>query len=175
MPSGVFVYVEAHEDFDDYGTMGIAPHYEAPLLEAAIPATQHAERIRGELELASLSHSAAPKLDLAAGPAGASGVQVTPPDPLLRDEIDPIPLEFDSEAAKGQGLMGALKNASRFFKFTTLTLFGVLLLWPQAVGVPKVYGNRLTSPVANGGLVVSVSPESLSYGEDSAPHAELSS
>ena len=175
MPSGVFLYVEAHEDFDDYGTMGIAPRYEAPLPEATIPATGQAPRIRGNLELASLSLSAAPRLDLPAGPAGASGVQVTPPSPLLRDEIDPIPLEFDSEAAKGQGLMGALKNASRFFKFTTLTLFGVLLLRPQAVGVPKVYGTRLTSPVTNGGLVVSASPESLSYGEDSAPRAELSS
>jgi hypothetical protein len=89
--------------------------------------------------------------------------------------VDPIPLEFDSEAAKGQGIMGALKNASRFFKFTTLTLFGVLLLWPQMCGVPKVYGNSFTPPVANGGLVSSVTPESLSYGEDSAPRAELSS
>jgi hypothetical protein len=175
MPSGVFLYVEAHEDFEDYGTMGIAPHYEAPLLEPAIPATRHTPSIRGNLELARLSLSAAPRLDLPAGPAGASGVQVTPPSPLLRDEVDPIPLEFDSEAAKGQGIMGALKNASRFFKFTTLTLFGVLLLWPQMCGVPKVYGNSFTPPVANGGLVSSVTPESLSYGEDSAPRAELSS
>jgi hypothetical protein len=175
MPSGVFVYVEAHEDFDDYGTMGIAPRYEAPLLEPLIPATEYTPRIHGELEWARLWPSAAPRLDLAAGPAGASGVQVTPPSPLLRDEIDPIPLDFDSEAAKGQGIMGALKNASRFFKFTTLTLFGALLLWPQAVGVPKEYGNRLTSPLTKGRLVVSVTPESLSYGEDSAPRAELSS
>jgi hypothetical protein len=89
--------------------------------------------------------------------------------------VDPIPLEFDAEAAKGQGLMGALKNASKFFKFTTLTLFGVLLLWPQVCGVPKLYGNRFTSPLTKGRLVVLVTPESLSYGENSAPRAELSS
>ncbi len=175
MPSGVFVYVEAHEDFEDYGTMGIAPRYEAPLLEPLIPATEYTPGIRGNLESARLWPSAAPWLDLAAGPAGASGVLATIPSPLLRDEIDPIPLDFDSEAAKGQGIMGALKNASRFFKFTTLTLFGVLLLWPQVCGVPKEYGNGLTSPLTKGRLVVSVTPESLSYGEDSAPHAELSS
>ena len=175
MPSGVFVYVEAHEDFEDYGTMGIAPRYEAPLLEPLIPATEYTPHIRGELEWARPSYSAAPTLDLPAGPAGASGVQVTPPTPLLRDEVDPIPLEFDAEAAKGQGLMGALKNASKFFKFTTLTLFGVLLLWPQVCGVPKLYGNRFTSPLTKGRLVVLVTPESLSYGENSAPRAELSS
>jgi hypothetical protein len=130
MPSGVFVYFEAHEDFDDYGTMGVAPSYEAPLLNPLIPAVELRLSFGGDADCPYFMAPVGLEHNLGANAAGAFEFCVTPPRPLLQDGVDPIPVEFDprrAEAGKSQGLVGALKTASRFFKLTTLGVPGLML------------------------------------------------
>jgi hypothetical protein len=130
MPSGVFVYFEPHEDFEDFGTMGVAPSYEAPLLNPLIPGVELRMSFRGDVDCPYFMAPVGLEHNLAANAAGAFEFRVTPPRPLLQEGVDPIPVEFDpqrAEAGKSQGLVGALKTASRFFKFTTLGVPGLML------------------------------------------------
>jgi hypothetical protein len=130
MPSGAFVYFEAHEDFDDYGTMGVSPSYEAPLLDPLIPTIELRLHFGGDVDCPYFMDPIGLEHNLAASAAGAFEFEITPARPVLQAGVDPIPEEFDprlAEAAKNQGLVGALKTASRFFKFTTLGVSGLML------------------------------------------------
>jgi hypothetical protein len=139
MPSGVFRYVEAHEDFEDYGTMGMAPRGEAPLPNPVIPAAEHRISFSEDVDCPYFMPPIGLTHDLSARPAGAFEFRVTPPRPLLEEGVDPIPVEYDprlAEAGKSQGLVGALKSASRFFKFTALGVPGLMLLSALLGGAP---------------------------------------
>jgi hypothetical protein len=132
MPSGVFRLVEAHEDFEDYGTMRVAAQGDEPPLPGPRLPVSALAKAGKDLGSADLFPAHAPAPDLGSRPIEAVALHFAPQRPEMAGEVAPIPVEFDpalAEAGKGKmdPLVGAIKNASRFFKFMVLGVPGLVL------------------------------------------------
>ena len=134
MPSGLFAPLEAHEDFDDYGTMKMAPGHEARILDTAFPETGYTESFGGDLSYIYLLPVGPPRLDLRRELSVAPAMTMAPGKPELPGGMETIPEEYDpalAEAGKRKGIepfVGAFKSASRFFKFMVFCVAGLLAL-----------------------------------------------
>lgn len=126
MPWGVFTPIEAHDDFEDYGTMTMAPRYEARILDPAIPGVRRAATYGGDVSYERSLPFPPPSPHGGRTPIGASVLEMTTRRVEMPPAVDAIPEEFDPalvEAARRKGiepLVGAFKSASKFFKFTVL-------------------------------------------------------
>ncbi len=141
MPDGLWVPLEGLEDLDDYGTMRLAAPAGACPVRTVMPVSKRLTGIRGTLASADLIHPAPRLVDRTPRTSAIDYKAVTIRPQLPDGWVDTIPAEFnasDVEAARSQNwepLVGAVRSASRFFKFMCLAL----LLWTGA-GNPASQG-----------------------------------
>jgi hypothetical protein len=121
MPAPVFVPFDYQEDHDDYGTGNMVGGAGPCPVRMIMPESKHVG-IAGKLGSADLIAPAATVADHIPRTSGFD-YRILPLAPHLPDGwVDTIPADFESvAAARGQSwvpLAGAIKSASRFFKFT---------------------------------------------------------
>jgi hypothetical protein len=134
MPEAVFLPPGEHEDFEDSRTMRIAPGFGACPVRMLMPASKPRSVFTGTLGTAGLLRHEA---GAAVGTVRAAAFDYKIPlfRPHLPDGwVDTVPVEFDAAAAEAareqnwEPLVGAIKNATRFFKFMCLGVMGLLVL-----------------------------------------------
>lgn len=134
MPEAVFVPPDELEDFEDFRTSRIGPGYDSCPVRMVMPVSQPVRDFSLRLPAADLLRTEAAAVTGTAR-AAAFDYKVPAFRPHLPDGwVDTVPLELDPAAAEPaqeqnwEPLVGAIKNATRFFKFMCLGIGGLLIL-----------------------------------------------